>query len=51
MGTFFKFRTNRSGEWYDAQMNGKGVIDSPDGKRYAGEFQDNERSGFGSWMK
>ena len=27
-----------------------GVIDSPDGKRYAGEFYENERSGFGVFV-
>ena len=27
-----------------------GVIDSPDGKRYAGEFFENERSGFGVFV-
>ena len=26
------------------------VIDSPDGKRYAGEFYENERSGFGVFV-
>ena len=29
---------------------GKGVIDSPDGERYAGEFFENERNGFGVFI-
>ena len=28
-------------------MHGKGVIDAPDGKRYAGQFAEGARSGFG----
>ena len=36
--------------WVESVNPWIGVIDSPDGKRYAGEFYENERSGFGVFV-
>jgi len=45
--TISEWFINYQGGFKDGQLNGKGIMNYPDGRRYEGEYKNNKRDGYG----